>query len=296
MEITFLGTSCAVPTKDRGHSTFYLDYKGEGILFDCGENSQRQLKIAGIKPAKITKVLISHWHGDHVFGLPGLIYTLGMGEYNKTLKIYGPPGTKKYLATMLDSTVDAVRIKIEVNEVGEGVFYEGKWFRLEAAKLEHRCPTLGFAFVEKDRRRIDVKYTKKAGIPEGPLLGRLQEGKSVTWKGKKINAKDATYVVKGKKLVYIADTLPCRGANKIAKNADLLIVASTYTSKDKDKAEKHLHLTAQQAGLIASKSNVKQLVLTHFSTRYKNIHDLEQDARDVFDNSFAAKDFMKIEL
>ena len=296
MQIIFLGTSCATPTKDRNHSSFLLNYRDEGILFDCGENTQRQLKIAGIKPTKITKVLISHWHGDHVFGLPGLIYTLGMSEYNQTLRIYGPKGTKKYFGNMINSTADSPRIKIEIKEIDKGIFYDGRWFKLEAAKLEHRCPTLGYSFIEKNRRRINLSYIKKLGIPEGPLLGKLQEGKNITFKGKTINIKDATHLVKGKKISFVADTRVCNGAYDLAKDADLLIAASTYASKDKDKAEKHSHMTAEEAGLIASKSNVKQLILTHFSQRYKNIHDLEEDARNVFDNSIAAKDFMKFNL
>jgi ribonuclease Z len=296
MQITFLGTSCAVPTKDRNHTSILLTYRDEGILFDCGENIQRQIKIAGIKPTKITKILISHWHGDHVFGLPGLIYTLGFTEYNKTLKIYGPKGTKKYFKNMIESTSDKPRIKIEIKEIGPGKFFDNKWFKLEAEKLEHRCPTLGFSFIEKDRKRINLNFIKKYKIPEGPLLGKLQEGKDIEYKGKKITAKQATYPVKGKKIAYIADTALCKGAYALAENADLLISDSTYSNKDKDKAEKYDHLTAQQAGLIASKSNVKQLVLIHFSQRYKNVHDLEEDARNVFDNSIAAKDFMKINL
>ena len=296
MEIIFLGTSCATPTKERNHSSFLLTYRDEGILFDCGENVQRQLKIAGIRPTKITKILISHWHGDHVFGIPGIIYTLGLCEYNTTLRIYGPTGTKKYLENMLNSTADKPRINMEVKEVDEGVFYENEWFQLESARLEHRCPTVGYAFVEKDRRRIDVNYVKKIGIPEGPLLGKLQDGKSITFKEKTISPKDATYIVKGKKIAYIADTLVCKGASQLAKDADLLIAASTYSSKDKEKAAEHVHLTSQDAALIASKANAKQLVLTHFSQRYKNVHELEEDARQLFDNVTAAKDFMKINL
>jgi len=296
MQITILGTSCAVPTKERNNSSFLLEYKGEGILFDCSENVQRQLRIAGVKPTKVTKILISHWHGDHVFGLPGLIYTLGMKEYSKTLRIYGPKGSKKYFANMLNSSAEEVRIKIEVKEIGEGEFYEGKWYRLEASKLEHRSPALGFAFIEKDRRRINVRYVKKLGIPEGPLLGKLQEGKNIKFKGRTVSVKQATYIVKGKKIAYVADTLPCKGAYEIAKDADLLVAAATFASNEKDKAEKYMHLTAKESGLIASKSNAKKLVLIHFSTRYKDTQVLEQDARDVFDNSIAAKDFMKIDV
>ncbi len=296
MQITILGTSCAVPTKERNNSSFLLEYRGEGILFDCGEGTQRQLKIAGIKLTKVTRILISHWHGDHVLGISGLIHSLGLGEYNKVLKIYGPKGTKKYMSHLLNSTADTTRTEIEIIEVEEGVFYENEWFKLEAVKLEHGCPTIGYVFIEKDRRRINTKYTKKLGIPEGPLLGKLQEGKNIKFKGKTVSLKQATYLVKGKKIGYVADTLLCKGAYDIAKNADLLIAESTYTHKDKEKAEEYHHLTAREAGLIASKSNAKKLVLMHFSGRYKNVQEIEEDARQVFDNSFAAKDFMKIDV
>ena len=296
MKITFLGTSCAVPTKERNPTSFFLEYRGEGILFDCGEGTQRQLKIAGIKPTKVTRILISHWHGDHVLGLAGLIHTLGMSEYHKTLKIYGPKGTKKYIANMFASTGDTVRAKIEINEIKEGVFYEGKWFKLAASNLEHHLPTFGYAFIEKDRRRIDVKYIKRLGIPDGPLLGNLQIGKAIKWKGKNISVKDATYVVKGKKVAYVADTLPCKGAYDIAKDADLLIAESSFMSKDKHRAIEYKHMTAQDAAQIANKSNAKKLMLVHISARYKNVQELEEDARDIFDNSFAAKDFMRVDV
>ncbi|MBW2993128.1 ribonuclease Z [Candidatus Woesearchaeota archaeon] len=296
MKITFLGTSCAVPTKERNPTSFFLEYRGEGILFECGEGTQRQLKIAGIKPTRVTRILISHWHGDHVLGLAGLIDTLGFLNYNKTLHIYGPRETKKRLASLLESTVDELRIALDVKEIGEGRFYDGRWFELESSKLEHKHPTLGYAFIEKYRRRIDVKYVKKLGIPMGPLLGKLQEGKQISYKGRKISVKDATYVVKGKKIAYVADTLPCKGAYDIAKDADLLVAESTYISKDKEKAREYYHMTAQDAAQIANKSNAKKLLLVHISARYKNVQEIEQDARDIFDNSFAAKDFMKVDV
>jgi len=296
MQITFLGTSCAVPTKKRNHSSFFLSYGSEGILFDCGEGVQRQLKIAGIKPTKITKVLISHWHGDHVLGLPGLISTLGISEYNKTLRIYGPEGSKEFMEHMFKASVFEKRIKMEVIEVKEGKFYSGKDYLLEAYPLQHIKNTLGFRFVEKDRRRIDLNAVKKLGIPQGPLLGRLQEGKTITYKGKTISPKETTYVVEGKIIAYLPDSIPNKNSIKIAQDSDILISEATFSSKLDEKAESYNHMTAKQAGLVANQANVKKLVLTHFSTRYKDTHELEEDARDVFDNVIAAKDFMRINL
>ena len=295
MQLTFLGTSCAKPTKERNHSAIFLSYGSDGILFDCGEGTQRQLTIAGIKPTKISKILISHWHGDHVLGLPGLIQTLGMSEYTKTLKIYGPKGTKERFANILKSTVFEERIKLEVYEV-KGRFYDGQKYTLEAAPLDHLTPTLGYRFVEKSRRRINIDLVKKLGIPEGPLLGSLQEGKSIEYKGKKITPKQATYIVNGKIICYLPDSVPSKNSLQLAKDADLLICESTYSSKLQDKADKYKHMSSKQAALIANQANAKKLVLTHFSTRYKTTHELVDDATEVFQDVVAAKDFMKLTL
>lgn len=296
MEIIFLGTSSMVPTKERNHSAILITYKSEGILIDCGEGTQRQMKIAGIKPNKVTKILISHWHGDHVLGLPGLIQTLAAGEYDKVLRIYGPKGTNEHFAYMNKAFVTENTLKIEVNEVRSGRFFEDKDFYLEAFELKHGIPCLGYNFVEKDRRRIRVENIKKLGMGEGPLLGKLQQGISVKWKNKTIKPDDVTYVVKGKKISFIADTFMCNECIKLAENADILICEATFASDLEDKAHRYKHMTAKQAGLIANRAGAKKLVLTHFSQRYKNTQDVEEDARNVFDNVVSAHDFMKIKI
>ncbi len=296
MEIVFLGTSCMVPTKERNHSSILLSYKAEGLLVDCGEGTQRQLKIAGIKPTKVTKILLSHWHGDHVLGVPGLIQTLGASEYNRTLEVYGPKGTKKHFKAMFEAFVFDRPFEIKVVEVEKGVFFENKDFKLEAWPLKHGITTLGFAFIEKDRRRIDVKAVKKLGIPEGPLLGKLQDGETITFKGKKVKPDDTTTIVDGKKIAFISDTLPCQNCYKLAQDADLMVCEAAYSSELEDKAMQYKHMTAKEAGLIASRSNVQKLILTHFSARYKNTHDIQEDAQNVFENVECAKDLMKVKL
>jgi ribonuclease Z len=296
MQILFLGTSSMVPTKERNQSGILVSYGSENILVDCGEGTQRQLKIAGVSLAKITKILISHWHGDHVLGLPGLIQSMSAVGYEKTLRVYGPVGTKKFMKKMFGVFLFDRDIEIEVHEIREGKFFENDEFILEAAPLEHNIETLGYNIIEKDKRKINLKFVKKAGIPEGPLLGKLQEGKSMVWKGKKINADKATYIIKGKKVTIISDTVPCKGTGILAKDSDLLICESTYSSELEGKGEKHGHMTAKQAAELANRSNVKRLVLTHFSARYKNVHELEEDARNYFDDVLCAKDFMKINL
>ena len=296
MQILFLGTSSMVPTKERNQNGILISHGSEGILVDCGEGMQRQLKIAGVRLTKITKILISHWHGDHVLGLPGLIQSMSAAGYEKTLMIYGPLGTKKFMEKMFEVFIFDRKINFEVQEVKNGRFFENEEIVLEAGLLEHNIETLGYNIIEKDKRKINLKFVKKLGIPDGPLLGKLQDGKSITWKGNKIEADKATYVVKGKKVTVICDTVPCKAACILAKDCDLLICEATYSSSLESKGEEYGHMTAKQAAELANRSNTKRLVLTHFSARYKNTHELEEDARNYFDDVLCAKDFMKINM
>ncbi len=296
MQLTFLGTSSMVPTKERNQIAVFLSYGSEGILLDCGEGTQRQFKIAGISLTKVTKILLSHWHGDHVLGLPGLIQTLSSMDYNGKLEIYGPIGTKKRIQSMFEAFVFDKRINLAVKEVKSGIFFENNEFELEAYPLEHGIEIVGYRFIEKGKRKIDMKKTRKLGIPEGPLLGKLQQGKSIELNGNKIMPDEVTYIESGKKIAFVTDTVLCDNCYKIAEDADLLICEATYSSKLVDKSEEYGHMTAKQAAQLANKANVKKLVLIHFSARYKNTQELEEDARDIFDNVICANDFMRIEL
>lgn len=285
-----------VPTKERSQIAVFLSYGSSGILFDCGEGTQRQLKIAGISLTKVTKILISHWHGDHVLGLPGLMQSLSSSDYNSKLEIYGPVGTNKRMEKMFEAFVFDKKLDFSVKEVKSGIFFEDKEFELEAYPLEHGVETVGFRFVEKDKRRIDIKKVKKFNIPIGPFLAKLQQGKPIEIEGKTIMPDDVTYIENGKRIAYITDTLLCDNCYKIADNTDLLICEATYSSKLVGKSEEYGHMTAKQAAQVANKANVKRLVLIHFSARYKNTQELEEDARTIFDNVICAKDFMKLQL
>ena len=298
MKITFLGTSCMIPTKDRNHTSILVSYRNENILMDCGENTQRQLRIAGISPTKITKILITHWHGDHVLGLPGLLQTMAASEYSKVLEIYGPIGTKMFLERIQMTYILRANLKIKVREIKKnGVFFDGKDFSLEAMKLKHgNTPCLGYSLVEGDRRRVDIDYTKEFGLVRHPLLGELQKGKSIRWKGKTIAVNKATYLIKGKKLSLILDTLLTDDCYKLAKNADILICEATYLDDFKERAKEYGHLTAKQAADIAKKSGAKKLILTHFSQRYKDVGRLRKEAKNTFENTVCAKDFLELSI
>jgi len=296
MQILFLGTSSMVPTKERNQSGILISYDNENILVDCGEGIQRQLKIARVKLNKITKILISHWHGDHVLGLPGLIQTMNASGYRNTLKIYGPIGTKKLVKKMFEVFLFDKNIDINIIEVIKGVIFENKDTIIEADKLKHNIETWGYNIIEKGKKRINIKFTKKLKIPEGPLLGELQHGKNILWGGKKIDVKKATYTSKEKKITVINDTLPCEGAKNLSKNSDILICEATYSSKLEEKGREFRHMTSKQAAQLAKNSKVKKLILTHFSARYKKTDELEKDAKSHFRNVSCGKDFMKINL
>ncbi|HIH13180.1 MAG: ribonuclease Z, ribonuclease Z [archaeon GW2011_AR9] len=295
IDILFLGTGCMQPTKTRNHSGILLSSKKENILLDCGEGIQRQMRIAGIKPAKITRLLISHWHGDHVFGIPGLMSSMGADKPGTKLYIYGPIGTAKYLEHLFQSFAAKDIIEHEVKEVKSGIFFESEEFQLEARPLKHSVPCVGYSYIEKDRVRIDEAKAQKLGL-QGPILGKLQQGEDVTFQGKKIKAKEVTYITVGKKVSYVADTVPCEGAEQLAANADLLISEGTHLDDIKEKTAKFMHLTVKQAALIASENNAKKLVITHISQRYKSNAEIVEEARTHFDNSIVAEDFMKVSV
>jgi len=297
MELIFLGTGAMVPTKERNHSSLLIKCGKEGILLDCGEGTQRQFKEAEESATRITKILISHWHGDHVLGLPGLLQTLSASEYAKKeepLEIYGPKGIKKKITQMLEAFPFDNKLKLTIKEVDKGTFIENEDIEVEAFSLEHAIPCIGFQIRETDKRRIDVAAIKKIGIPDGPLLGMLQKNKTITFNGKKISPKKTTYVVQGKIVGVITDTGQCKNCLKIAEGADILICEATYMEKEVEKAEQYKHLTIKQAALIAHTANVQKLILNHFSQRYKEKAEQEQEAKDVFHNVTLAYDGMRI--
>lgn len=296
MEIVLLGTSSMVPTEDRNHAAALINYKDEHILVDCGEGTQRQFRKAGISAMKITKILITHWHGDHILGLPGLFMTLGAQGYDKNLEIYGPRGTKVYMQEMLNLFAKEGVIRYKVIEVEKGIFFENDDFYLDAVQLKHGIKTLGYSFVEKSKRRILIDKLKKIGIKPGPLLKNLQKGKDIIFNGKKINSKDYTQLVEGKKVTFISDTLKCDEAIHLAKNSNILFCEACYSHEMLEKAFERKHMTAVQAAEIAKKSKSDKLVLIHFSQRYKDVSSLEKEAKKHFKNTIAGKDFMKFEL
>lgn len=301
MELIFLGTTCMVPTKDRNHPGLLLKYSGEGLLFDCGEGTQRQIKLAGAKITDINKIFISHWHGDHVLGLPGLLQSLNASDYTKKLQIFGPTGTKTYFdhlmkAFVFDNQLDMEIIEVDEKEDSGKALVDNKKYTVQMFEMDHGMPAMGFKFIEKDRRRINLAYTKSIGLPEGPLMGKLQRGEEVEFNGQPVTLEKATHIVKGKIIGIITDTVNCKGCYQIAEDADLLVSEASFAKDLLNKAEDNKHMTAEQAAQIASQEQVGELILTHFSARYKTSEQIEKEAQDVFPNTRCAYDLMKIRL
>lgn len=301
IKLTFLGTSGAIPTKKRNHTSMLLKYSGENILIDCGEGTQRQFKHIKGSAQKLTRLLITHWHGDHTLGIPGLFQTLSFSDYNKTLMIYGPKGIKKQIANVLKAFPSVMNIvadvKIKVEEVS-GKFLETDDFYIEAKPLTHgKTPTNAYVFVKKGKLRIDKKKLSKTKLPSGPLMQRLKQGKDVFYKGKKYKAKDLTYSEGDKKVSFVFDTNYNNKISGFVKDSDLIVSESTYESDLKEMAKDHGHLTASQAGEIAKKSNSKKLALIHVSERYeKDFSKVLKDAKKKFKNVIIPKDFDSVEI
>ena len=313
IKVTFLGTGSAIPTARRNHPAMLLQYKAENILVDCGEGTQRQFRKAHLNPCKITKILISHWHGDHVLGLPGLLQTMMLSGYNKKLEIYGPRGTRQkvrmYLdlfvhkGSKLDLVVKEIPSQIERRDrlrqaLSKGVIFDDDDFYIEAAEMEHDCPAVAYSFVVKEKSRLDKGKLTKLKIPNSPLIGELVKGKVVEINGKKINGKKLMYMESARKVTFIMDTRYNENAVKLAKGADLLISEATFSAGEAESLlEKRAHLSSVEAATIAKKAKVKGLILVHLSQRYEGIPKvILGEAKEVFSDVIIPEDLESVEL
>ena len=291
INITFLGTGNAIPTEKRNHTGILVSFANENILFDCGEGIQRQFRIGHISPSKITRIFITHWHGDHFLGLPGLFQTLAMSNYQKTLKIYGPSGTKRFISIFKELLI-SFNINLEVHELSNEQKIDEKDFYIESMAMSHGIPTLAYSLILKDKIRLNKNKIKKLKLPNSPLIGQLQSGKDIIFKNKKIKASSVCYTEKGKKLSIILDTKMNKNAIILANSADLLIAESTFSAEEKEKAKEYNHLSSVDAATIAKEANSKSLILTHISQKYEhNFQKIEKEARKIFKKTKVVRDF-----
>ncbi len=296
VNITFLGTSDAVPSEQRNHTSMLLTYKGENILVDCGEGTQRQFRKAKLNPCKVTRILLTHKHADHTLGLPGLLKTLELSGYNKTLFIYGPKGIKKFIENIFEAFGKVKEYKIEVKEV-MGKFFETDDFYLEAQAMTHNVPCNAYSFVKKGKLRLDKDKLKKSKLPLDKNLQKLKQGKDISYKGKKFKAKNLTFMENGKKISFVFDTSLNKNILNFVKDSDLLISECSFSSDLKEKAKDFHHLTSEQVAKTAKKAKVKKLILTHISQRYeKNMKQILNESKKEFKNSHLVVDLDVVKI
>lgn len=291
-----------VPTKDRNHLSIALEHNGNIFLFDCGEGTQNQIKKMKLHIGKIRKIFISHWHGDHVLGLPGLIQTLCNTDNVSKIEIHGPVDTKKYVDAMIACTIFKPNIPIDVlehkpkkNEVLNII--DNSEYEINVAKLNHSVPCIAYSFKEKDKFNVDKDKLKDLGLENSPQVARLKMNLPIEHKGKTLQPEEFLYIKKGRKISFVFDTRPCNEINLLVKNSDYLIMEATYIySKHADKAEEYDHMSAKETAQIAYENDVKTLLITHFSQRYKDIKDIEEEAKETFENTISTYDFMTYKI
>ncbi|HKS30731.1 MAG TPA: ribonuclease Z [Pyrinomonadaceae bacterium] len=306
MEVTFLGTSAGVPTRQRNVSAvaLRLPERGEAWLFDCGEGTQQQILRSDLKFSQLARIFITHMHGDHFFGLPGLLATGGMAGHVERMEIYGPPEVETFVRESFRLSEGRFGYDLRIHAVREGVVYEDKDFTVTCRQLKHRIPAFGYRVTEHDRPgAFDVDKARALGIPSGPLYGRLKNGETVTLPdGRTFDGREFSGPPKpGRSFVYCTDTIYCKSAVELARGADVLVHEATYAICDEELARRSLHSTTEMAARVALEAGVGQLLITHFSPRYApgaavEPEELLREARATFPNTLMARDFFTYEI
>ncbi|NWG10193.1 ribonuclease Z [Candidatus Bathyarchaeota archaeon] len=300
LKIIFLGTAGSVPTQKRSLPSILIQRKGEQVMFDCGEGVQRQMIKAKAGFHRKMKVFVSHMHGDHVLGLPGILQTMSLLDRREKLDVYGPPGIKGFLEGIRKTVQFVLTFPVEIHEVLEaGAVCEEPEYAVRTVWTNHVIPSLAYALVEKHRPgRFYPQKAKALGVPEGPLWSKLQHGQKVKLSnGRVVKPEDVTGPFRdGRKIVYTGDTRPFKEFAKFAADADVLIHDATLDDDLTERAEEDGHSTPEQAAKNAKAAKVKQLILTHVSARYKDTSPLLKHAKKIFKNTVVAEDFMEIEI
>jgi ribonuclease Z len=303
MKLTFLGTSAGTPTRTRNMTSLALQWVQQGALwlFDCGEGTQHQiLRAPGVRLSQLEHVWVTHLHGDHVFGLPGLLASRSLVNGADTpVTLHGPEGLDPYLRNALSITHTGVRYPWHVETVGEGLIYEDDKAQVTCRQLVHGITSFGYAIQEWPRLgEFDAPQAAALGIPAGPLYGRLKNGETITLPdGRTIDGQTLVGPPRaGRKVVICGDTGPTPATVELAQGADVLVHEATFLTEDADRAAQVGHSTAAGAAAAAREAGVGMLILTHFSPRYESdrdsrLPDLLAEAQAVFPNTSLAADF-----
>ncbi len=311
LQITFLGTSSGVPTRSRNVSSlvFRLPQRSELWLFDCGEGTQHQFLRSQLRSSQLKKIFITHMHGDHIYGLPGLLASLGLAGNTSGIELYGPSPLKEFLNGVFKSSSSRISYPMKINAVEQSalnntILFEDEELLVRSSPLVHRVPSFAYRVDQKAKPgRFDINKAKSLNIPPGPIYSQLQKGEVVQLKdGRIVKGKDFCGPDRpGSSFVYCTDTYFTESAIKLAKGADLLIHEATFAHEDHKMAHERQHSTSTMAAQIALEAKVGQLVLTHLSPRYApgnalSPNDLLKEAKSIFPNTLLAKDFLQIQI
>jgi ribonuclease Z len=285
-----LGTASQVPTRTRNHNGYFLRWDAEGFLFDPGEGTQRQMIFADVTASQITKIFITHFHGDHCLGLAGVLQRLSLDRVPQTVQIFYPASGEKYVENLTNSSIYYNAAKIErVPISGEGVIFRGRNYVVESYRLDHSVECFGYRIQENGSVSLLPEKLEEFGV-RGRDVGALKNEGSIEIGGRTISVEECSTEKRGQSFAFVMDTRICENAFRLAENVDLLVCESTYLRAETTEASSNGHLTATQAAEIARDARANLLVLTHFSQRYQNIQDFLLEAQTIHQNAVAVND------
>ncbi len=299
MRVVMLGTSGGQPTPRRSLPAVAIIREGEMILLDCGEGTQTQIMKKGIGFGRLSKIVITHIHGDHLSGLMGLFMTLSLLGHEKPIRLYGPPALLGFFTSLKRDINLHVKFPLDIEVLKQGVFARENDYHLEAVSVPHSAPCMAVALQEKMRPgRFNIERARELGIPEGPLYSRLQHGETITLDdGRRISPAEVLGEPrKARRVAYVTDTLYNPAIVPFCRDADLLIHESMFATDMEHEARARKHCTAAQAATIAKAAGVRKLVLTHVSARYLDTDPLRKEARAIFPETYIARDLMEFEV
>lgn len=292
-DIIILGSSAQQPTRNRNHGAYLVRWNEEGLLFDPGEGTQRQFIFADVAPPCINRIFVSHFHGDHCLGLGSMLMRLNLDKVTHPIHCYYPKASQKnfeYLryGCIYHQTIDIIEHPIDK----EGIVDDTDKFIIEAEFLSHGVESIGWRITEKDRVKFDKEKLEKEKI-FGSDVKVLHQNGQIKIDNKIVKLEEVSWVRKGDSIAVILDSKFCDNAIHLAKDAKVVICESTFLEEEKELARKYMHMTAKEAATVAKKANAKLLILTHFSARYTNLALFEEEAKEVFENTFIAEDLKR---
>ncbi|MFE1233394.1 ribonuclease Z [Streptomyces sp. NPDC058745] len=293
-ELVVLGTASQVPTRHRNHNGYLLRWDGQGVLFDPGEGTQRQMLRAGVAAHDIDRICVTHFHGDHSLGLAGVIQRINLDQVPHPVAAHFPASGQRYFDRLRHATAYRETVSLtEVPVLADGPLAVTEGYTLDAYKLSHPVESYGYRLTEPDGRRLLPTLLAEHGI-KGPDVGRLQREGVLDG----VTLDEVSEVRRGQRFAFVMDTRLCDGVHTLAEGADMLVIESTFLDEDVRLATDHGHLTAGQAARVAREASVRHLVLTHFSQRYNDPADFERQARAAgFEGELSiAQDLMRVPL